>query len=321
MILTVTLNPLLERRFFFNQIFEGTGNRAIKQELRAGGKGINVSRQLNVLKVKNHAVTFLGGKNGKLIKEILSNEKIEYTSIQTKSETRDGTVVVNNSLKNVTTFFGINSEITKEEAEAFKIKLEKMIINCEIVVFSGSSPCENTNSIFPFGIEKANKYNKISICDTYGMHLQNCIDNRPTIIHNNASEIENTFNIKLDSEKEKLEFLNFLYKKNIKQVYLTDGHNPFYCSNFDYHFKITPPKIKTVDPLGSGDSFTAGIIYAWHNNLKFEEGLKTATSLGVINAKSVNTSQADFKKAQELFDNIIVNSVGKKMIKINATPT
>ncbi|PJB00339.1 MAG: 1-phosphofructokinase [Ignavibacteriales bacterium CG_4_9_14_3_um_filter_30_11] len=321
MILTVTLNPLLERRFFFKQIIEGSGNRAIDQELRAGGKGINVSRQLNVLNVKNHALTFLGGKNGKLVKEILSNEKIEYTSIQSKSETRDGTVVVNNSTNNVTTFFGLNAEITKEDAEAFKTKLEKMIMNCEIVVFSGSSSCENTDSIFPFGIEKANMNNKISICDTYGRHLQKCIDNKPTIIHNNVFEIENTFNIKLNNEKKKLEFLRTLYKKNIKQVYLTDGSNPFYCSNFDYHFKITPPQTKTVDPLGSGDSFTAGIVYAWHNNLTFEEGLTIATSLGVINAKSTNTSKAEFIKAQELFENIIVNSVGKKMIKIDATPT
>lgn len=321
MILTVTLNPLLERRYFFKKVIDGTGNRATDQDFRAGGKGINISRQLNILNVKNHAFTFIGGKNGKLFKEILSKEKIDYSSIQTKSETRDGTVTVNNSSNSVTTFFGINSEITKEEVSAFKTKLERMIMNCEIVVFSGSSPCENTDSIFPFGIAKANEYNKISVCDTYGRHLENCINSTPTIIHNNVSEIKKTFNISLSNEKEKLNYLQSLYKKNIKQVYLTDGSNPFYSSNFNYHFKITPPQIKTVDSLGSGDSFTAGIIYAWHNKLTFEEGLKIATSLGVINAQSSDTSKADFAKAQELFDNIIVNSVGKKMIKIDATPT
>ncbi|PIW70221.1 MAG: 1-phosphofructokinase [Ignavibacteriales bacterium CG12_big_fil_rev_8_21_14_0_65_30_8] len=321
MILTVTLNPLLERRYFFKKVTEGKGNRATDQDFRAGGKGINVSRQLNVLKVKNHVFTFFGGKNGKLFKEILSSENIDYSSIQTKTETRDGTVTVNNSSNSVTTFFGINSKITKEEVAAFKTKLEKMIVNCEIVVFSGSSPCENTDSIFPFGIAKANEYNKISVCDTYGRHLENCIYSTPTIIHNNISEIENTFNISLSNEKEKLDYLRSLYKKNIKQVYLTDGSNPFYCSNFDYHFKITPPQIKTVDALGSGDSFTAGIIYTWHNKLTFEEGLKIATSLGVLNAASANTSQADFIQAQKIFKNIIVNSVGKKMIKIDATPT
>ncbi|HED07607.1 MAG TPA: 1-phosphofructokinase [Ignavibacteria bacterium] len=322
MILSVTINPLLERRFFFNGININGGNRATHQELRAGGKGININRQLNNLNINNHSFVFIGGKNGKLLREVLRQEKIEFTAFPTKSETRDGVVIVDEKSNKVTSYFGINSQITTEEAEAFKFKLEKMIMNCEIVVFSGSSPCTQADSIFPFGIETANKYNKISVCDTYGRHLKKCIEKSPTIVHNNITEVEKTFNISLKDEKSKLEYLDSLYKKNnIKQVYLTDDENPFYISNFDYHFKIIPPKIKKVDSLGSGDSFTAGIIYAWHNKLTFEEGLKIASALGAVNAKRTDTSNVNFDEAQELIDNIVVNSVGKKIIKLDVTPT
>lgn len=321
MILSVTINPLLERRFFFNKITGGSSNRATHQELRAGGKGINVSRQLNNLNIKNHSFVLLGGRNGKLLKEVLYKEKIEFTAVQTKSETRDGSVIVDEKKNKVTTFFGIDSDISNEEVEAFKSKLEKMIMNCEIVVFSGSSPCKSADSIFPFGIETANKYNKISVCDTYGRHLKNCLEKSPTFVHNNITEIEKTFNISLNNEKSIIEYLDSLYKKNIKQVYLTDGENNFYASNFDFHFKIIPPQINTVDSLGSGDSFTAGLIYAWHKKLSFKEGLKIATALGAANAKRNDTSNADFNQAQELIDNIIVNSIGKKMTKIDVTPT
>ena len=66
-----------------------------------------------------------------------------------------------------------------------------MIQNCEIVIFSGSSPSNKTNSIIPYGIELANKYDKVSLVDTYrGLIFQNCIDAEPTIIHNNLSEIK-----------------------------------------------------------------------------------------------------------------------------------
>jgi len=275
MILSVTINPLLERRFFFNNgISKRKSNRATYQELRAGGKGINVSRQLNNLNVKNHSFIFSGGNKGKLLKEILHKEKIEFTTVQTKSETRDGIVVVDEKSKKVITYFGTNSEISIEETETFKSKLEKMIANCEMVVFSGSSPCKKTDSIFPFGIETANKYNKISVCDTYGRHLNECLDKSPTIVHNNVNEIENTFSISLNDEKSKIEYLDSLYKKNIKQVYLTDGENTFFSSNFDFHFKITPPKIQIFDALGSGDSFTAGLIYAWHKKINFQRRAK-----------------------------------------------
>ena len=65
MILTVTINPLLEKVLFFNLLDNNTAQRSYKEELRAGGKGINVSRQLNMLGVENLAFTFLGGNNGK----------------------------------------------------------------------------------------------------------------------------------------------------------------------------------------------------------------------------------------------------------------
>ena len=67
MILTVTLNSLLEKKLFLNSK-ESENNRAYKQQYSAGGKGINISRQLNCLGIQNHALTFLGGANGKKLR-------------------------------------------------------------------------------------------------------------------------------------------------------------------------------------------------------------------------------------------------------------
>ena len=63
MVLTVTINPLLEKKLFFKSL-AGKNNRASEQLYFAGGKGINISRQLDFLGIKNHAITFLGGANG-----------------------------------------------------------------------------------------------------------------------------------------------------------------------------------------------------------------------------------------------------------------
>jgi fructose-1-phosphate kinase PfkB-like protein len=46
MILIITLNPLLERRFSYQQAVLGSVNRNAVTKISAGGKGINVSRQL-----------------------------------------------------------------------------------------------------------------------------------------------------------------------------------------------------------------------------------------------------------------------------------
>ena len=182
MIVAVTLNPLLERRYSFKSIQYPGINRDGNSELKAGGKGINVCRQLNFLNATNLTLTFLGGSNGKLLRNILKNESINFTAVNIRSETRDGVVIIDDKNEKLTSFFGQNPNITEQEANEFKEKLEKIIQNCETVIFSGSSPCRNTDSIIPFGIKTANKFDKISVCDTYGEHLNECIKAGPTIL-------------------------------------------------------------------------------------------------------------------------------------------
>jgi len=320
MIVAVTLNPLLERRYSFKSIQYPGINRDGISELKTGGKGINVSRQLNHLNTPNLSFTFLGGSNGKLIRNLLKNESINFTFINIKSETRDGVVIIDEKNERVTSFLGENSEITEQETEEFKEKLEKIIRNCEMVIFSGSSSCKNTDSIIPFGIKTANQFDKISVCDTYGEHLNECIKAGPTILHNNINEVNSSLKLTLNSEVSILSFQEQLYTSGIKQIYLTDGDKVFYASNFDFHFKIKPPKIKYIDSTGSGDSFLAGIVYGWHRDLTFEESLKLGTSLGAVNASRFDVCNITLKESEEFIPRVEVETVGKKMKILDVTP-
>jgi 1-phosphofructokinase family hexose kinase len=320
MILSVTIHPLLERRLLYNKISLGAHHRNPIEELKPGGKGINVCRQINKFGIRSLAYTFLGGNNGKVIKHLLSEEKIDFTFNQTKNETRYSVITIDETNRSATTFFGPDYIILPGEADEFKIKLEKMIRNCEIAVFSGSSPCKETNSIFPFGIEIANKYDKISVCDTYGIHLKDCIDQSPTILHNNISEIKNSLNISLNDEKEKLSFLDFLYSKGVKQSFITNGKEDIYASNFDYHYRIENTKIEEVDPTGSGDAFVAGLVYGLNKDKTFDEYVKLASALGALNASTFEVCNVNIDEAQKLTEKIKIFTVGKKIKSIDVTP-
>ncbi|MFC2102812.1 1-phosphofructokinase family hexose kinase [Bacteroidota bacterium] len=320
MILTVTINPLLEQRLTYNKVSTGNQNRNGKLVFAAGGKGINVSRQLNKMNVENIVLTFAGGTNGKVFRSSIQTEGINFSIINTASETRVCTVVVDSSVNSITHFFSENQNISREEVQKFILKMEKMIENCEIVIFSGSSPCEETDIIFPTGIEIANKLGKPSFCDTYGNHLKKCYKASPTVVHNNIEEVECSLQIDLNTKKDKLAFLDQLYRKNIKQVFLTNGPEKSYASNFDFHYEVSVPNINYVDSTGSGDSFFAGIANGWHKSMVFEDQVKLGTALGAVNASTFNVSNVDFQKASRLMDNIEVIPVGKKLNMIDDTP-
>lgn len=313
MILTVTINPLLERRLTVDEIIPGCEHRSKRETFTAGGKGINVSRQLNELGINNLCYTFIGGNNGKILKNIIASEQINLTFVQTKSETRTASLVIEEKKNRLTTFFGLNSGITQAEADEFKSKLNKMIENCEIVVFSGSSPDPLADEIFSYGIRTANEFDKISICDTYGAPLKNCIEAGPTVIHNNLSETAKSLDLDLRGEKEIIDYLNFLYSKNIKQAYLTDGKNPVFASNFDFLYRAEFPPVDELDPTGSGDSFTAGIAYGLHKALTFEETLSTAAALGAINASKWDVCKVQSNEIPSLRDEVKIHTIGKKI--------
>lgn len=320
MILTITINPLLERRLVYDKIINGSVNRTNKDYFCSGGKGINISRQLNSFGIQNLAVTFLGGNNGKVLRNILTQEKIDFSIVSSKNETRQNLVVSDVSKKEVTTFFGKDSEIFENEADEMISRIEKMIMNASVIVFSGSAPSKEAARVFVEGIKIANKYDKVSVLDTYGEHLSACLDAEPTLLHNNINELESSLNIDLSEEKSRIDFLNNLYKKNIKLGFITNGSSTIYASKFDFIYKLEPAKIEEADATGSGDAFVSGLIYGLENSLVFDEFFRIATAAGTLNAASFENCRVKIEEVKRMAADLRVVPVGKKMKLIDDQP-
>ncbi|MBU2446471.1 MAG: 1-phosphofructokinase family hexose kinase [Bacteroidetes bacterium] len=287
MILTVSLNPLLEKTLFFENIKNSEVNRASSVLINAGGKGINVSRQLNYLSIDNLATGFLGGDSGKRLKSILYKENIKNSFLQIKSETREGFVVVRNQIEQ-TSFFEPDPLITRNEVDEFIERTKRSILNSEMVIFSGSAPTnpagEDCTRIFTELISYGNENDKFTIVDTYGQNLSSIYSAKPKIAHANIKEIETSLGKSLVTEVNVLSFLRSKEIEGIKIFILTDGEKPFFAMNQKYLYRIEPMKVDAVNPTGSGDAFMAGLIFGLHNNLPFEEILKFATVCGSLNA-------------------------------------
>jgi 1-phosphofructokinase family hexose kinase len=321
MILILTLNPLLERRFYYSQISDTLVNRDGRVIYQAGGKGINVSRQLKKLGINSQNIFFSGGQNGKKLRELLRNEQLPFTSIHTDEETRHAAIIISEKDKKILSFFSSNPSVSKKEADLMKENITKMLTNSEIIIVSGSAPSPYAEEIVEFAISEANRLDKISVCDYYGKNLQQVLNLSPTIVHNNFDEIDKYLKVDLKDEKNVSAFLNENFGKAIKRVYLTDGGNPFFAQNFDYLYKITPPKIDAVDSTGSGDAFVAGIIKCWKDNTVFEYSLKYSTALASANATSFNVCNVEKDSFEYLIDQVIINHIGKKVKLIDDNPT
>lgn len=320
MVLTVTLNPLLEQRLYYKNVVLPGENRSYKEEFKAGGKGINVSRQLNHLGIKNLALTFIGGSNGKIFRNLLEEEKIDFSPVSAKSNLRTSTIVIDESSRKISSFFSPDSELEQKELDDFKSKLEKTIKNSSLVVFSGSVPTTKAAEVLYEGIDMANREDKPVIIDTYGKHLKECFKLSPLAVHNTIDEINHSLHKSIKDEKEILDFLDELYSWGVRLAFLTNGDKTFYSSKYDFKYKITPPKVNTIDATGSGDAFTAGVIHGLEKSLVYEEMLANATALGALNSLNLDAANVVKKDMESLVDKVKIEPVGKKMKLIDDSP-
>ncbi len=312
MILTITLNPLLEKVLFFDKIERNKVNRAIHSIINAGGKGINVSRQLNKFNLENLATGFLGSDNGKKLKSILYKEGIKNSFQQISEETREGIVIVENSTI-LESYFFPDPVISSSEVDSFIEKTKKAIANSEMLIISGSSPQfekeDDELRLFTELISFAKDQDKIVFVDVYGKNLSSIFQLKPDIVHNNIEELQNSLGIYFKDEESIIQFLLESYNAGIKIFILTNGGEKTFAMNHGYMYEITPPKIVPINHTGSGDAFMAGLMYGFHENLPFEEMLRWAVASGSANASMFEVCSAEKNHIESIKELVIIKKL------------
>ncbi|AEV87255.1 phosphofructokinase [Actinoplanes sp. SE50] len=100
MILTVTLNPSVDRALEVDALLRGEVLRAVDSHIDPGGKGVNVSRALLANGVRSTAVVPTGGAEGEQLVDLLRGEGVDLVAVPIVGRTRsnitlaepDGTV-------------------------------------------------------------------------------------------------------------------------------------------------------------------------------------------------------------------------------------
>ena len=76
MIVTVTMNPAIDKTVEIDRLERGGLNRISHVEIDAGGKGINVSKAIHELGGQSIAVGFIAGSTGKMIRSVMDELKM-----------------------------------------------------------------------------------------------------------------------------------------------------------------------------------------------------------------------------------------------------
>ena len=290
MILTVTLNPTLDKLYIVDDYQKGTVIRVNNAINSAGGKGLNVSRVLHLLGEDVIATGFLGGFTGEYINHLLSSLDIQKSFIKTDCETRS-CVNIRDASGNMTEFLESGREISQKYIDEFLEKYKLLLKDTNIVVISGSVPKGIPDILYSDLILYAKKENKKVILDTSNNLLKKNLNSAPTLIKPNIHELAQILGIDISSKNQIVEAAQEIRNLGIETVVVSMGEQGamIVCNEGIYHG--IPPKINALNTVGCGDSMVAGFAYSISKNLNIEDSIRTSIAVSAANALSYNIGE------------------------------
>ncbi len=284
MIITVTMNPAIDKTVEIEQLVPNGLNRIQKVEYDAGGKGINVSKTIHELGGESLAMGFLGGNAGKTIENVLTSWNIQHDFIWVEGETRTNTKVFEKS--------GGVTELNEPGPVINEARVEELIQKiCEhtdketLVVLAGSIPAGVDKNIYAAITESVHEKGGSVLMDADGELFRNALKASPDIIKPNQVELEEYIGADYRLSMGELKALAEKFQNNgIKTVAISMGKGGAMIVRDKFVARCPALSVKAHSTVGAGDAMVAALAYSWDKKLGDEETVRLcmATSAGAV---------------------------------------
>ncbi|MGM0499332.1 MAG: 1-phosphofructokinase [Bacillota bacterium] len=309
MILTVTLNPALDKIIILDCLKLGKLNRVKETNILAGGKGINVSEVLTELNIENKALGIIGGNNGKKINSILEKKKVKSDFIWSEFETRQN-LKIKEKNTNQETEINENGKVSKENIKEFLISFERIIEKNKTVVLSGSLPAGVEKNIYAELIDKAKEKDAKVILDSSGDEFKLALKKSPYLVKPNLEEIENLLGTKINSKDDLKKGAKYLLNQGVSIVMISLGDKGAFIASEKEGYRIYTPQVKiSQTTVGAGDTMVAGLAAEIDKNENIKDTGIFAAALATAFVESGSISKIDEALIERIKNSIKVEKI------------
>lgn len=304
MIITVTMNPAIDKTVEIEQLVPNGLNRIQKVEYDAGGKGINVSKTIHELGGESLAMGFLGGNAGKTIENVLTSWNISHDFIWVEGETRTNTKVFEKS-GGVTELNEPGPVIREDQVEELIQKICDHTDKDTLVVLAGSIPAGVDKKIYATITERVHEKGGSVLMDADGELFRNALKASPDIIKPNQVELEEYIGADYKLSMEELKDLAEKFQETgIRTVAISMGKAGAMIVRDKFAARCPAVSVKAHSTVGAGDAMVAALAYSWDKKLGEEETVRLcmATSAGAVT--TVGTKPPARKVVDELIPQV-----------------
>ena len=312
MTLVVCPNLAIDRMLATDRVRPGGMSRCRELRTQAGGKGANVLRATRALGGEGLLTGFAAGRAGQMIVELARDEGLELDVVVTDGEARASTVVL-----------GDDGSVTRlyEAGPAVGASAERALADLagrrpaapgEWAVVTGAAPPGVSPGFYAALLLSARAAGYKVLVDATGEQLAGALDERPDLVKVNVAEAcsaVGTTGAHCDDEgaaspdelvAEGLELARRLCAAGAAAAVLTLGAAGAAGVLGGEEWQVVTPPVRTVNPVGSGDCFSAGLTLALQRGEGVAAALCLAAAAGAANAASPFNGCVDPALAREL---------------------
>ena len=292
-VLTVTLNPCIDKTVTVERFTFGGLNRAVTEREDPGGKGINVSKVLTKMGAENLATGILFGDSGRKIKKELDSLKIKNDFlISDGGETRTNMKLIESASGEVTEINGVGAEVSPDLLSEFIEKYSSLLEEAAIVILAGSAPRGVPRDIYKTLTEKANRKGVKVILDADGDLLKNGIGAAPFMIKPNIHELSRLLGEELDENDLTTATKPFIGGGiGIVAVSMGKEGSTFFTEKEALRVSALP--VEGGCATGAGDSMVAASAYSLMNGFELSKLARYASAAGSATASKKGTEVCD----------------------------
>lgn len=309
MIITVTMNPAIDKTIEIDRLNRGNLNRIEKIEYDAGGKGINVSKTIHELGGESIATGFLGGNAGRVIEEILDSRGIKHDFVWVDGETRTNTKVCEQD-GTVTELNEKGPEVTPEQLTNLLEKLDDLADDNVLFILAGSIPGNMEKDIYARIIERVHKKGAKVLLDADGELFRKGLEQKPDMIKPNQWEIEELQGFSHGvSDKKLINVAEKMQTEGIDTVVISLGKNGalFVCGS--YVAKGMPLKVDVHSTVGAGDAMVAAMAYSFEKKMEPRETARLCMAVSAGAVMTVGTKPPEKQLVKQLMKRVILEKV------------
>lgn len=310
MIVTVTLNPCIDKTLFVNRFEPGECVNVCRVSRLGAGKGINVSRAVGRLGGETSAVWLCGGHTGRFIAASLKAEGIPNRPVAVAAELRTATTIHDLSTGASTRFFEPGPDVGPDEARKLVRVVKTSLRAGDILVLSGSVPCSSLDGLYVELIRVASAKGARTVLDSRDAALRLGLLERPTFVKANQDEAGMILGRGVADVKDAVSAAEAMLRDGVQVAVVSLGRAGAVLAGGDGQWTAGAPAVQEASAVGSGDSMVGAMSLGLSLGWELPDLLRWGVAAGAANAEGWIPGGFRRESVENLLKKVVVTRLG-----------